>query len=122
MKIKLKATNTTLTSAIREWVDLKLVGPVERLVGKKTDAVLLEIDFGKSTKHHKKGDIWFAEANLTLGGAIIRVESSASDAHAAIDNVARELKEDIKKFTSKKTSKARAKERSLKGRIKRTLA
>lgn len=101
MRVLLKTTNFELTPALEELAQTKLVQPVQKLLVKpdqKAD-VLLEIELAKTTKHHQKGLIWRAEAQLNLPGlkSLLRAEAVAESLRAAVDEVKDELLKEIKK-------------------------
>ncbi len=89
MKLNIKATNIELTPAISAYVEKKLVG-IEKFLGENTGAVA-QVEVGKSTQHHRSGDIFRAEVHITGGGADHYAVSEQSDLYAAIDVVKDEL-------------------------------
>lgn len=72
-------------------------GSVARLLGNEKDTALLEIELGRSTEHHKSGQIYRAEANLDAGGRLYRAEAEGDAIEAAIDKAAGELSREVKK-------------------------
>ncbi|MCL4406045.1 MAG: ribosome-associated translation inhibitor RaiA [Patescibacteria group bacterium] len=99
MNINLKASGFELTPAIRDTATAKL-GAVERLLAKFDDNGEIELDFevSKTTRHHQKGDVFRAEANLDLPKKLIRAEATEEDLTAAIDKVKEILSEAVKKY------------------------
>ena len=82
---KVKTTNMELTDAISEYVHTK-VGTVERFLDPKVQA-LAEIEIGKTTQHHHKGDVFKAEINLAVGKDNFRAVVIEADLYAAIDKM-----------------------------------
>lgn len=99
MNINLKAAGFRLTPSIRENVMVKLAA-IEKLISKFDDEGEIELDFevSKTTRHHNKGDIFYAEANLELPKKLIRAESTKDELGAAIDEVKERLSEAVKKY------------------------
>ncbi len=72
-------------------------GSVARLLGNDESAALLEIELGRSTEHHKSGQIYRAEANLEAGGKLYRAVAEGDAIEKAIDKAAGELSREVKK-------------------------
>ena len=63
---------------------------------------MAEVEVGRTTYHHKSGDIFRAEINLSINGKMFRAESERDDLFTAIDEVRDSLEQEIKKFKTKK--------------------
>ena len=102
MKTNIKATNITLTDSITTYLNGKII-PLERLLVNEGDPakILAEIEVGKTTRHHKHGEIFRAEINLHFGPHYLRVEAVADNLYAAIDQMKDELSREIKHFRKK---------------------
>lgn len=116
MRISLKGTNIQLLESTREYVDRKLVRSVEKLLVKNGELIVLEIEVGKTTKHHKTGPYFRAEANLSIGKTLLRAEALGETLNEAIDLAEDEICREIKKFKEKLRSKMLKGARSLKRR------
>lgn len=95
MKINTKATNIELTPAIKEYIEKKIT-----MLGKfirDTDAVLINVEVGKTTKHHKSGDFFKAEIHLMENGKNHYAVVETDDLYAAIDEVKDEI---VREMTS----------------------
>lgn len=105
MKIILKATNLKLSPSIKKYVDEK-IGGLERFL-KKFDSELVEarVEVGKITRGQRQGDIFRTEANLIIGGHLIRVENTEESLPAAIDLVKDELQREIREYKDKQGTK-----------------
>ncbi len=89
MKINIKATNIDLTPAISAYVEKK-ISAVSKYIGEHVDAVA-QVEVGRSTQHHKSGDIFRAEVHIVGAGLDLYAVSEQGDLYSAIDMV----KEDI---------------------------
>ncbi len=89
MKINIKATGIELTPAIAEYADKK-VSSIEKYLAKEAD-VVAQVEVGKSTQHHKSGDVFRAEVHITGSGHDIYAVSEQDDLYAAIDLVKDEV-------------------------------
>jgi len=102
MRINIKATQFALTPAIETYIHDKLVRTVERLTKRaQSDSVMLSIEVAKTTRHHQKGEVWRAEAMLTVGGKTFRGEEFGQSLQEAIDLLEPSLAGEIKRFKEK---------------------
>jgi len=96
MKINIKATNISLTPSISEYVEKK-VGMLDKFF--QGEEVLVSVEVGRTTRHHKSGDIFRAEIKFTVYGQTYYAVSEADDLYSAIDEVKDEA---VYALTSKK--------------------
>lgn len=114
MKITIKSTGFELTPSIKTYIEKKL-GGIEKFV-KKMDAegaVEMKVEVARTTKHHKHGDVFSAEANLKVPGSLLRATHEDADVHTAIDRVEIILRGEIDKLKTKKSPKAQARKASV---------
>ncbi|MDP3947767.1 MAG: ribosome-associated translation inhibitor RaiA [bacterium] len=99
MQITVKATQLKLSPALRTHVEEKL-GALEKLVRRwdAAGAVSMSVEIARTTRHHKKGQIYYAEANLTLPGGMLRAREEHWDLRAAVIKVRTKLKKEIDKY------------------------
>lgn len=100
MEIILKAKNITLDDALKDFVNDR-IGGLERLLKNIKPPILIEVEIGKETKHHKKGNIFYAEGQISLPGALLRSTSKKEDLRLAIVEVKDDLQRQIKKYKNK---------------------
>jgi putative sigma-54 modulation protein len=94
--VEFKGTNMTLTEAIKDYVVEKLGRTANLLDGvEPADA---QLDLGKTTNHHQKGDIFRAEINLQIPGATLRADAMSSDLYAAIDEMSDRIRTQVHKW------------------------
>jgi putative sigma-54 modulation protein len=95
MRKTVKATNITLTDAISEYLE-KRFNSLLKYIDASDDSVILDIEIGKISNHHKSGDVFRAEATLHGRGIDARVEQEHSDLYSAIDLAKDELVESLR--------------------------
>lgn len=102
MQINIKATGLDLTPAVRVYIENK-IGSLDKFLKrfKAQGEVKAEIEIARTTRHHRKGNVFYAEANLYLPKKIIRAEHSDWDARVAIDIVKDKLKLEIQRHKEK---------------------
>ncbi|MFH1188764.1 MAG: ribosome-associated translation inhibitor RaiA [bacterium] len=98
MKIDIKVTNIELTAPLREYIEDKIGGLEKFLVRFNTDSIFAAVDVGRSTNHHKQGEIFYTDVNLELPGKILRAKKESEDVRASIDAVKDAMQQSIKKY------------------------
>lgn len=84
MRINEKGTNLEITGRIREYLYKKLEH-FDKFVDTRDDSALLDVELGKTTNHHKSGEIFRTEINLQVKGKNLRAVSEEADLFASID-------------------------------------
>jgi putative sigma-54 modulation protein len=102
MKIIIKTTNLELTPEIEERIEEKINSVDKLLDDMDRNVIEARVEIGRTTKHHRKGDIFRAEVNLTLPGRLLRSVAEEWDLRTALDQVKNELQQEIKKYRGKK--------------------
>lgn len=130
MRINIRTSNVSLDEALNDWIYKKL-GEIEKFLpsfsgqefegGKET--LELNVEIGKITRHHRKGDVFRTEAQLYLPKELIRVEAIDEDLRTTINQAKEELHRKIKKYRKKRIRRARKWARKLKevGRVHKVL-
>jgi putative sigma-54 modulation protein len=101
MKINTKATGISLTPSISEYIEKKL-NVLEKFF--REEDVLANVEVGRTTRHHKSGDIFRAEIHIIAGGQNYYSVAEEDDLYAAIDEVKDEI---VHEMTSKRKKAAR---------------
>lgn len=102
-KISIKTTGLESTPALVEFVNSKL-SQLDRFLSAGQEA-LIEVEIGKTTTHHKQGEVFRAEINLRLNGDFYRTEEVSEDLYAAIEIAKDELVNQIANRQDKKHTK-----------------
>ncbi len=90
---EIKGTNMDLTEAIKQYVDKRLC-TLDKLTERYSPCDVM-VEVGKTSQHHQKGKIFFAEFNLTLPGVNLRATSTKDDLYTAIDDAKVELRRQL---------------------------
>lgn len=86
MNIKIRSVGFDLTPAIDEYVTKK-ISSLEKFLDANTD-LLCEVEIGKTTNHHKSGDIFKAEINIIRpGNKQVYAVAEEAELYTAIDIV-----------------------------------
>lgn len=95
-----------MTDAIREYVHKRLES-IEKLASTPESELQVNVEVGKTTNHHKSGDIFRAEVNINMNGTMLYAVSEQSDLYVAIDDVRDEITAKVKKARDRKRSSIR---------------
>lgn len=114
MKIRLKGSKLELTEALKDYT-LKRIGSLEKFLERFEDEgePEVEVELARTTKHHKSGEVYYAEATLDLKskGQKLRAENKEEDIRAAIDGLKDILKREILKLKEKRVDQKRSMKR-----------
>jgi len=93
-----------MTPAIKDYVE-KRVDHLDKFINSEhKELPMCYIEIGKTTNHHKNGNLFRAEFTIHIGGKSLRAESQEEDLYAALDKVTEEMTEELKTFKDKKIS------------------
>src|SRR5688572_17818021 len=101
MSISITALNIELTPALKEYVEKRLGGFAKYTSGDPT----VVVDIGKTTAHHRQGDIFEAKVHVTtpLGKQYYAVSQKA-DLYEAVDDVRAEMIRELSSAKDKNTT------------------
>lgn len=83
MTTNIRAMGMDLTDAIRTYVEEKFAS-LEKYSNK---IVRIDVDLGKTSNHHNKGDIFTCAAIIQIPGDVLKIEKTEEDLYKAIDKV-----------------------------------
>ncbi len=106
MKINIKSVRVNLSPAFKEYVRKK-INALGRFLKRfdKNDSVTAEVEIGRTTEHHRHGEIYHASVDIDLPGKKIRAEEEHSDLLAAVEIAKDKAKQDIQKHKEKTVEK-----------------
>ncbi len=118
MNIKIRSKNFDITPAIDDYVNKKIT-TLQKFIDAK-EGILCEIEIGRTTTHHKSGDIFRAEVNITSpGNKQIYAVAEETDLYTAIDVVRDELEREIVSQKNKRNTLFRRGSARIKNLLKR---
>lgn len=104
MKIDIVYKNIKPDAPLEVFVNDK-IGSLEKFI--KGPATYVRVEIGKPSDHHRKGEVFYAEANIKMGGKLLRAQSKHIDLRAAIVEVKNKIQREMEKFKDKKVSSRR---------------
>ena len=93
---RINGTGIELPDAIKDAVENELT-TLDPMIERWGDAASADVEVGKTSQHHHKGEIFRAEVNLTIPGKLLRAEDENEDLYLAIKNVALTLQRELNK-------------------------
>lgn len=101
INIQIKSTNFNMTPDIEEYITSK-VSLVEKFLQQyQSENILVECEVERSV-HHKKGNVFRVEMNLSVKGKLYRSEETNIDVRAAIDIAKDQLEKQIRRSKTKR--------------------
>lgn len=100
ININIKSKNFEMTPEIEEYINSKISSVEKFLQVSQEENVLVEFEVEQST-HHQKGEVYRAEANLSVKGTLVRGESTDFDVRTAIDTVRDQIEKQIRRSKKK---------------------
>lgn len=97
MKVTIKATNLELTPVIKKAIEEK-IATLDKFIPHIGTSVEAFVEVALETRHHKKGKIYYAEANIKVPGKIIRSEAREENIYRAINEIKDELQRLLKEY------------------------
>lgn len=101
ININIKSTNFHMTPDIQDYITSKMSSVEKFLQVQADEEMLVDFEIEKSA-HHKKGDVFRAEANFRLKGIMHRGEATESDVRTAIDNVKDQIEKQIRRSKTRR--------------------
>jgi len=104
MQINLQARNIELTEDIKDYV-LKRVTNLEKLLSsieEKGGEVLVHFDIGKTTEHHRTGQVFHADCLVNIHGEKFYYATDKESLYECIDEIKERLYEEIRRNKDRK--------------------
>ena len=120
MRVTIRHKDFEITPAFQTYIDTKLIQQMERLLKHYAaeELSILDLEFGRSTQHHYKGNVFFASATITIGKEVIRATEEAEDIHIACDKIRDEIERQFIDLKGKKAATDRRTARKAKKEIR----
>lgn len=103
MRVTIRQNNLAITPALNIYIETKLLKPLRRILkfNSSQEFPILNLEFGRATRHHHKGRVYHAQATLSLGGKVLRAEVKEEDIRVACDLLEEELERQILTYKSR---------------------
>ena len=102
-----------LTDATRDYVTVK-IDELERFISAPLDSVEAWVKVGKTTRHHKHGDVFQAVVSLKIPKKIFRAKHKGNDLYVSVTTVRDQLQRELRQHKEKDITQERKKSRLFK--------
>ena len=99
--MNIKFTNFELDDKTRNYLSKRLDN-LKKFVDLNSPNTNLDIEIGKTSEHHQKGDIFRTELNLSISGEYYRSEEESQSITSSIDLAIEELLKQLRRDKDKK--------------------
>lgn len=65
------------------------------------EIIAIDIDLGRTSDHHEKGKVYYAEFNVSIPGHMVCVSKESEDLYKAIEKVKDHMKVELEKYKGK---------------------
>lgn len=102
---KILFTGIMHSEAIADYIEKKLTSAKRLFSGESSGASgLFNVEVGRTTRHHRSGDVFRAEINFRGAQEQAHVVAERSDIYAALDEAKDELVRELRKARKKKVT------------------
>lgn len=109
----IKATNLLLTHELREYLERRFIS-LAGLIAMNEPTLKVQIEVGRTTRHHDKGDVFRAEFNLRSRHGVFRAVAERPTIYTAIDDARDELEMTLGRAKGMRISFLRRSRRAMK--------
>jgi ribosomal subunit interface protein len=111
MKITIESVGLALTGPLETYIEKKFA-TLQKFVARFEEGgeCAVRVEVMRTTRHHRKGEVYQATAALNLPKKNLRVEELADDVRTAIDRAKDVLRSEIEKYKEKTTTPAKVRE------------
>lgn len=116
MKIQLLGSKIEIPEGLKTFTEKKFLSLSKQLKRYEKDGgdLLLHVEIARTTRHHKKGEIYYIEATLHLPGKTLRIEHHDEEVRKGITQAKNRMKELIGEYTDREQEVDQKKIRSKK--------
>lgn len=109
MRVTIHQKDLEITPPLASYIEAKVSKPITTLLKgmTKQEFPILDLEFSRNTRHHHKGRVYHAEANLSLGKTFFRASVEDEDIRAACDLLEAALSREIRSFQNRARTLAR---------------
>lgn len=94
MIINIQGVNFDLTEAIKR----RIIKKIKTALKKSSSRVIhIDVEVEKTTRHHKKGELFLAQANVQVPGKVLHLEAVHEDFYATIEDLKDKMERELVK-------------------------
>ena len=100
MKYGMKATDIELTASIEEYFGKKMAA-LDKVAAHFGEALSAHVEAGRTTRHHRSGDVFRVEIRIHVPGRELRAESVGKTLLEAMDKAQEDMRTELERHKEK---------------------
>lgn len=117
MKYTTKATDIALSASAEEYIGKKMA-VLDKVAAHFEGGVTAHIEAGRTTRHHRSGDVFRVEIMMHVKKKDLRAEATGKTVFEAMDKAQEEMRTELERFKEKNVDSVKAGGRAIKKMIK----
>lgn len=119
MRYTIKATKIALTKEITAYIEKKMTA-LDKIIAHFGSAVKVCVEVERTTRHHRKGDVFRVEVQVNAPHKNMRAEAVAQTVFEAIDTVKNEMALELERHKEKEVDLKKSGARTMKRMMQET--
>ncbi len=117
MKYTTKATDMALSASVEEYVGKKMAA-LDKIAAHFDGMVKAEVEVGRTTRHHRTGDVFRVEIMIHVKKKDLRAEATGKTVLEAMDKAQEDMRTELERFKEKSVDSVKTGGRGIKKMIK----
>ena len=84
INVNIKATDIELTPQISDYLNKKIAS-LEKFVSENDEAAYADVEIGRTTNHHRTGNVYFTEINFKIANENMRARAEGDSLISSMD-------------------------------------
>ncbi len=117
MKYTTKATDIELSVSVQEYIGKKMAA-LDKIAAHFEGAVTAQVEAGRTTRHHRTGDVFRVEIMVHVKGGDLRAEATGKTVLEAMDKAQEDMRTELERLKEKSVDSVKTGGRAIKKLIK----
>ncbi len=117
MKYTTKAVDIELSASAEEYISKKMAA-LDKIAGHFDGVVTAEVEAGRTTRHHRTGDVFRVEIMVHVKKKDLRAEAVGKTVLEAMDKAQEDMRTELERFKEKSVDSIKTGGRAIKKLIK----
>ena len=117
MKYTTKATDIELSASVEEYIGKKMA-VLDKVAAHFEGVVTAEMEAGRTTRHHRTGDVFRVEIMVHVKKKDLRAEATGKTVLEAMDKAQEDMRTELERFKEKTVDSVKTGGRAIKKLIK----
>lgn len=117
MKYTIKTTDMALTVSAGEYIAKKMAA-LDKVAAHFDGVVTAEVEAGRTTRHHRTGDVFRVEIMVHMKKKDLRAEATGKTVLEAMDKAQEDMRTELERFKEKSVDSVKTGGRAIKKLIK----